>query len=327
MKNLPIYDLHCDLLCYLANEPGRSAYDKAVRCSIPQLKEGGVRFQVMPIFTETGRGSTTKGAAQLNIFNKLSTSYPEHFCLFNSQALEGERVQVMLAIENASSFSEEEEPYEHWIERLDSFRNKAGKIVYISLTWNTENRFGGGAHTAVGLKRDGKLLLDYLHGKRIAVDLSHASDPLAFDILNYTEAQNLAIPIMASHSNLRAVTDAPRNLPDEIACEIWCRKGIIGLNFVRYFLGAETPLSFVRQLEHVFKLGGERQLCFGADFFYDNDIPAQYRKSSDDLFFPEFSNAAAYPKVMQLWQKHLQVDEEVLQGIAYKNLSLFLTIL
>lgn len=324
MENLRIYDLHCDLLCYLANDPSRSAYDRAVRCSIPQLKEGGVHLQVMPIFTETERNSAVKGAAQLNIFKKLSTQYPEEFHSFNDKCFEEKGVQTLLAIENASSFSEEEEPFELCIKKLEFIRKTAGKIVYISLTWNTENRFGGGAHTSVGLKKEGKLLLDHLHGKQIAVDLSHASDPLAYDLLNYIDAKNLSIPVMASHSNFRAVTDALRNLPDELALEIWRRKGIVGLNFVRFFLGAETPLFFVKQLEHVFKLGGATQVCFGADFFYDHDMSPLYRKPADVLFFPEFADATAYPKVMHLWKKHLALDEGILQNIAYKNLESFL---
>jgi membrane dipeptidase len=312
VKHFPICDLHADLLCYLAHDSNRTFFDRAARCSIPQLKSGGVQTQILPIFVETAQGSVASGAAQAQIFQKI-----------RPVVAEAHGIGLWMAIENASSFSDENEPIQESLKRLEAFQTQAGKILYISLTWNTENRFGGGAHTQIGLKRDGKLLLEYLHQKKIAVDLSHASDPLAFDILNYLDVKNLEMSVLASHSNFRQVTDAPRNLPDELACEIWRRKGVIGLNFVRYFIGAETPLYFVKQLEHVLKLGGEKQICFGADFFYGDDVSPEYRKSPEELFFPDYQDATTYSRVISLWKENLQLDEEILEGIAYKNFKSF----
>ena len=111
--------------------------------------------------------------------------------------------------------------------------------MYVSFTWNMENRFGGGALTTVGLKDDGKRLLEVLATNRIAVDLSHASDRLAYDIFNYIDKHKLDMKVIASHSVMRAIHHAPRNLPDEIAKEIIKRKGIIGLNFIAKFIGPD----------------------------------------------------------------------------------------
>ena len=304
-----IYDLHSDLLCYLANDSSRTAYDRAVRCSIPQLIEGGVKFQALPIFTETAKGSSGRGYQQVLAYKRL--------------ALKEIGIDTLPAIENASSFSEEEESLEACLRRLEAFQHEIGKILYISLTWNTENRFGGGALTSKGLTSDGRRLIDYMNEKKIAIDLSHASDPLAFDILNYVEAHSLSLPILASHSNMREVTSVPRNLPDEIALEIWRRGGVVGLNFIRYFIGSETPLNFVKQLEHVFKLGGEKQVCFGADFFYEEDLSLSYRKPPDEVFFSDYGEASAYPRLIDLWQSHMGLSDEILEGIAHKNLESF----
>ena len=51
MKNprLPIFDLHCDLLSYLAHRPDPDAFTPDLGCSIPNLRRGNVRFQVMAI--------------------------------------------------------------------------------------------------------------------------------------------------------------------------------------------------------------------------------------------------------------------------------------
>jgi microsomal dipeptidase-like Zn-dependent dipeptidase len=192
------------------------------------------------------------------------------------------------------------------------------------MTWNEENRFGGGAHTHVGLKPDGKPLLDFLHQRKIAIDLSHASDPLADQILNYISKKNLDIPVIASHSNFRAVTEAPRNLPDTIAKEILHRKGIIGLNFVKSFVGSDASKDFVRHLEHGLKLGAKDQLCLGADFFYVGDIPPSQRKKPEDYFFSSIGDAGCYQTVIEFWKKSSLVSDSLIDQITHKNLQQFL---
>jgi microsomal dipeptidase-like Zn-dependent dipeptidase len=72
------------------------------------------------------------------------------------------------------------------------------------------------------------------------------------------------------------------------------------------------------------KLGGEKQICFGADFFHDEDLPLAFRKPPDVVFFPEYSDASSYPKLLDLWKMHLGINDEVLENIAYKNLKNFL---
>lgn len=321
MEKIKIFDLHADLLCYLANDSTRSPYNEEVLCSIPQLKAGNVHFQGLPIFTVTEGGSSLKGIKQSEVFKNLFTNYPHEFKAYQT---EGEGIEVCAAIENASSFSEEKEPFEESLKRLETIEQNVGKILYISLTWNSENRFGGGAHTSIGLKEDGEKLLEWMNRKNIAVDLSHTSDPLAYDILNRIEALGYTLPVLASHSNMRNITSVPRNLPDELAKEIWRRGGVIGINFVRYFVGSESPQYFAKQLEYMIKLGGEDQICFGADFFYDNDVPQLPTRSLDEIFFPEFTDASAYPRLLTLLQRELRLGDQVLKKIAYRNLEKFL---
>lgn len=320
----PIVDMHCDLLCYLANNPVRSALDLEVRCSLPQLRRGNVSVQTMAIFTETGKGSTRKGEDQISQFVNLPKLYPNDFQIIqknfspHSSHLTSP-IKIIMALENASGVFEEDEPLENGFKRILSMENKIGKIMYISLTWNLENRFGGGAYTSIGLKADGCQLLDFLHEKQIAVDLSHTSDPLAHDILNYIDKRKLNIPIVASHSNFRAISHVPRNLPDEIALEILRRKGIIGFVFYRDFIGCDES-HMIKQFEHLMKLGGEKEGCFGADFFFGGDLPPAFSKPFDQLFFSGYEDAStAYQGIMHLWEKHLGVSQQILDGVAHQN--------
>lgn len=325
-KNPFIADLHCDLLCYLQGNDKRTAYDEDIRCSISQMHEGNVKLQTMAVFTETSPGSSQSGSKQIQIFKQLPKLYSDEFEIANKslKTPSSQKIGIMLAIENGSSLVEESEDLEAAFEKLSSMEEDLQCVVYISLTWNTENRFGGGAHSNKGLKIDGKRMLEFLHKKNIAIDLSHTSDKLAFDILNYIDQHSLDLPVIASHSNFRAVTNVSRNLPDELAKEIITRKGVIGLNFVREFIGASDLINFSKHLEHMLKLGGEKHLCFGADFYFSGDLPPQYFKPKEMQFFPGFDSSASYAKVMELWKDQLKLTDSLLKDIAHQNYLDFL---
>lgn len=306
---MQIADFHCDLLSFLAEDKSRTAHDPASRASIPLLKAGGVNLQTLAIFTKTGEASVREGGKQAEVFFELSKKYP----VFGSE------IKTIVSIENASGFCDEKEPLQKGLERLEGWFEKAGRIAYISLTWNDENRFGGGNATTVGSKKEGLELLKWMSGKKIAIDLSHTSDRLAEDILKAIESLDV-IPI-ASHSNFRKVSDHPRNLPDHLAKEIGARGGLIGLNFVRVFLGSRGPEDFIRQVEHADKLGLLDHFCLGADFFADHVLPPELHYLMP-MFNPGFDNASCYPKLIALLEKHL--PHAIVEKISYKNLTEFL---
>jgi len=315
-----IADLHCDLLAYLAEDSARTASCPDSRCSLPQLHQGNVHFQTMAVYTETGARSVELCQKQFEIFANLPELYPKQFTHLKERKvlLDPETVTIAAAIENASGLCLEEEPLDLCFSRFDQYL--AHQILYISLTWNTENRFGGGNESTMGLKRDGELLLEYLSGKNIAIDLSHTSDFLAHDILEYIDKKNLDLTPIASHSNFRAVTDQKRNLPDVLAKEIFRRGGVIGLNFVRLFIGMTHSKDFIKHMMHAKELGGLEQYCFGADFFYAND----YSNTLNHLlpfYFPKFQDASCYPELLAFLG--LSFSKEELLGVAHKNIINF----
>lgn len=177
----PIIDLHCDAPLFFAMDPKRTPFDPLSRCSIDQLQAGNVKLQTMVIFSETKKHSVLLGTKAWEAFLNLPKKYPQYFSFFNGEFTD--KIALIGAIENASAICSEDEPLPQGIHRLDSMLKQA-PFFYISLTWNEENRFGGGAETTVGLKKDGISLLDHLSGKGLAIDLSHTSDKLAEDILN-----------------------------------------------------------------------------------------------------------------------------------------------
>jgi len=304
-----VADFHCDLLSYLSNDPKRGVRDAESQASVEALTQGCVAIQTFPIYTETAPSSVESGTRQFEIFGNLSVLDPDFF---------GPRLRYKLAIENGSGFCSEQESIEEGLHRLESWWKKT-PIQYISLTWNEENRFGGGADTKIGLKEDGKRLLKWMSGKKIAVDLSHASDLLAEEILK--ETQMLDVLPIASHSNFREVCNHRRNLPDHLAKEIAHRKGLIGLNMVRHFLGKEGPHVLLAHIHHAHKLGVENSLCLGADFFGEIDTSKE-KSHLRPFFFEGFSSSACYPKIRNLLLAAF--SEEFIDNFMYYRLNHFL---
>ncbi|MBT2619601.1 MULTISPECIES: dipeptidase [Chryseobacterium] len=308
-------DLHCDLLYYLL-DPKSDIHDKQLGCSLPYLKEGNVKLQVMAIYSATGKNSITEGIRQSEVFADLLNT--DDFFLFNTQnysnSENSNRVGVLASIENASSFCEEDSSLEEGFKNLETIINNTQKVLYIGITHHSENRFGGGNNSEAGLKEDGKILIDYIADKKIAIDLAHTSDQLAYDILNYTDQKNYKISILASHSNYRSVYKNNRNLPDELVNEVIKRKGLIGLNFIKDYIDHHHPERLYEHIQYALSLGAEDCIAYGGDFFFDKEHPD---KSRYPFFFDEFQDATTYNSI----NKKLSEDFSpgLMEKISHKN--------
>ncbi|WP_296702792.1 membrane dipeptidase, partial [Algoriphagus sp.] len=271
------------------------------------------------IYTDVNPQSMKLASKQADIFqnllekNPLDLSFagPEFLSNWKSQ----NNVGIIASVENAAGLGNETASLEEIKTQFDSILEKTKKLAYISLTHHTENRFGGGNYTdGIGLKEDGKRLLDYMSGKKIPVDLSHTSDLLAEGIFNHIDSEKLDIPIIASHSNFREIWNHRRNLTDEFAKETIYRGGIIGVNFLRAFLDNDVPERLFDHLLHGFHIGGKKAMCFGADFFYTKDFGDPSRIP---FYFPLAENSSKYPSLLDHLENEL--NEQELTNLAYKN--------
>ncbi len=318
---LPIIDLHCDLLTYLLMNRAARPDDKAFGASFNYLKEGAVGMQVMAIYTGVEPESSKKGLEQSIIYNRMLKEYSSDVYQASEDFSAGkEGIGTVASLESASGICNEEEPLDNAFKNLETILKNVGRLFYISFTHHLENRFGGGNYAEAGLKPDGEALLDYMHNTQIAIDLSHTSDALAHDILDYTYKKGLNVPVIASHSNFREIWDHPRNLTRENAQEIINRGGLIGVNFLRAFLNDEEPEALLDHIKYGFELkGGDKAMAFGADFFYTGDFPNPER---DPYYFPQHENATKYHSILANLKDALSFEE--LAGLAYKNVERFI---
>lgn len=318
----PVIDLHCDLLSYLTQPNSNINKKEDIGCAIPYLKEGNVKLQIMAIFAPTEEKSHEFGLKQSEIFQQLNKENNQLY-RFEKQHLENfgtsENIGMLASVESGSAFCDERMSLKDGFKNLEKIIENVGKLLYISFTHHAENRFGGGNFATAGLKNDGKALVDYLHEKNIAIDFSHTSDALAYDLLNYISKENIKVPIIASHSNYRPIFDHPRNLPDDVAKEIIHQNGLIGLNFVRAFVNPEKVEALEEHVAHGISLGAENAICFGADYFYTKSHPD---KSRLPFYFKEHENAARYPQINTTFEN--QFGKQQTNKISSENALTFI---
>lgn len=316
----PVFDLHCDLLGFLALDPNAKPEDThRIGCATPFLFEGNVRLQILALFALTEKNSTTVGLKQTAIYQELCAG-PDYKHLAGVSKLEEslakpmQQVLTLPAIENASNFAEEDEEIQDSLNRLDHIIQQIGNPLYITITHHLENRFGGGNSTEIGLKEDGRRLLDHLNGKGIAIDMSHTSDWLAEDILKYIDAGKLDLKIIASHSNFRTVWEQKRNLPDWLVQEIIQRKGLIGVNFVRDFIDPDNPNRLQEHIQYAFEQGAQDCIAFGGDFFPPDMLPPEHQHRAP-FFHPAHENASKYASILA----DTPITQEQSEALAFKN--------
>ncbi len=85
-----------------------------------------------------------------------------------------------------------------------------------------------------GLTAFGKDVVREMNRLGMIVDISHISDKTFADVLEVSEA-----PVFASHSNCRAICDAPRNMTDDMIRALAAKGGVIQINFHVGFLSQE----------------------------------------------------------------------------------------
>ena len=107
-----------------------------------------------------------------------------------------------------------------------------------SLGWNEKNPLTGSNVTGGGLTDLGREYVREAQRLGMRIDVSHISDEGFWDILKITEA-----PILATHSNSRAVHNHSRNLTDDMFRAIRETGGVAGYNACRDFTGENPNLD------------------------------------------------------------------------------------
>ena len=131
-----------------------------------------------------------------------------------------------------------------------------------SLGWNEKNPLTGSNVTGGGLTDLGREYVKEVQKLGMRIDVSHISDEGFWDIMKITEA-----PILATHSNSRAVHNHSRNLTDDMFRAIRETGGVAGYNTCRDFTGENPDLDTVcDHILHFMELDPEgKHIALGGD--------------------------------------------------------------
>lgn len=246
-----IVDTHCDTLCHVLDD-NRSLKNNDCHVDIGRMSEYRSYTQVFACFIDpVYKSCAAKRTLDLiDTFHKSTEHLPHN-------------VKAVLSIEGGEG-----------IYSLSALRNyyRLG-VRMAALTWNHSNHIASGTleiDETKGLTEFGKSVVKEMNRLGMLVDVSHLNDKSFYDIADYTDG-----PIVASHSNSRAVCSSrkvcpvERNLTDDQFEIIKQSGGCVGINFCPAFLnesGKANIDDIIRHIDHFMELGGEDNIGIGADF-------------------------------------------------------------
>ena len=243
--NLPVFDLHCDTALSLMGEhmdEAGSLLKNDKHIDLTRAKELKGYCQCFACFT-TPYMEEEKHVSPIVVFEReiatiqreldknkklMRLAYgPEEI----EENYENGLMSAVLTIEGTAGFGYDPE-------LLPDLQAIGFRIS--SLGWNESNPLAGSHVTGEGLSDQGRAYVKNCQKLGILVDVSHLSDAGFWDIMKITEA-----PIVATHSNARAVCAHSRNLTDDMFKAIVETGGVAGINQYAAFLGENPTLDTV----------------------------------------------------------------------------------
>ncbi|HSV57133.1 MAG TPA: dipeptidase [Magnetospirillaceae bacterium] len=275
-----VVDGHCDSALDLVGlgvdgrkiEP-RDLAERGTRgfADVPRLIEGGVTAQFFALFTHDAHvGEAPARTADMldameALFDRTDSIRPALCARDVQEAKAGNHLAAFLAIEGGEALGGS-------LEALRGFYQRGVRLL--GLTWNRRNALGRGAAAdgSGGLTDFGREVVAEMERLGMIVDASHLSDEALSDLLAAARR-----PVVASHSNSRAVRNHRRNLSDAQAEGIAATGGLVAVTFAGGFVDEDPGrVGLPRLMDHVDRLVsavGAEHVGLGSDFdgFQDKD--------------------------------------------------------
>jgi membrane dipeptidase len=207
---------------------------------LARLKKGGVGAVFFAAYVSgnyvKGNRSAHRALAEIDVVrHAIVEKYPHDFMLATTaadieQAHREGKIAALIGIEGGHAIEDD----------LGLLRDYyALGVRYMTLTHTNTNDWAdssGDINDAKvkhhgGLTPFGKEVVLEMNRLGMMVDISHVADDTFWDALNTSKA-----PIIASHSDCRALANAPRNLTDQMIVALARKGGIVDINFNCGFL-------------------------------------------------------------------------------------------
>jgi membrane dipeptidase len=208
------------------------------RTNIERMKKGGMTAEffslyVKPWYVEHG-GAARRTLDMIDSVYRAVERHPRDLMFATSvadirRAKRQGKIAALMGIEGGHAIEDS-------LPTLREFYRLG--VRYMTLTWNNTNNWadaGRGEKKHHGLSDFGKEVVREMNRLGMLVDVSHVSDETMSDALDVSKA-----PIIASHSSARALSDVPRNIPDDLLKRIAKNGGVVQVNFYSVFVDTKT---------------------------------------------------------------------------------------
>ena len=264
-------DTHNDLLmAVVARAPERWGPFFAERW-LPQLRDGGVGVQVLPVFVdnrEYQEAALRTTLRTVECAHRIAAYCPDDVALCRDgaeldAALASGRIALVLALEAAPGVDRDVELLSTLF-RLDV---RAASLVHYGRTALAD---GSGEDEAASgrLTRAGVAALAEMERLGMLFDVSHLGASGVAHVLELATR-----PVLATHSSARALCDHHRNLTDDQLRGVAATGGVICANFYPPFLATDpataTLDTLADHIAHIAAVAGVDHVGLGPDFMTD----------------------------------------------------------
>ncbi len=243
--NFPVFDFHCDTALALLGEDMNSPGELRKNTHHIDLERAGKLpgyAQCFACFTTPMMEEWNHISPILAFERELSTIqrevYNNHKLIdiaYSASDIEANReagkMSAILTLEGTAGIGFN-------AELLSDLFDIGFRVV--SLGWNEKNPLTGSHITGGGLTDQGREFVREAQRVGMLVDVSHISDEGFWDIMKITNA-----PIIATHSNSRAVCNNIRNLTDDMFRAICETGGVAGYNACDEFTGENPTIDTI----------------------------------------------------------------------------------
>ncbi|GLW96534.1 dipeptidase [Microtetraspora sp. NBRC 16547] len=262
-----VADTHNDLLMAVSARPPRQWASFFQRQWLPQLVEGGVDVQVLPVFIDDEfrpEGSLRQTLRMIECAHVIAEGNPEAVRLCRSgdeidEALALGRIALVLAMESMPGIDDS-------VELIPTIHRLGVRVASIA-HWGRTPLADGSGEDATGSRLTGAGVEAVQEMERLGMifDVSHLGATGVEHVLEIATR-----PVMATHSSARALRDHHRNLTDEQLRGVAATGGVICVNFLAAFLTEDarsaTMDHLVDHIEHIANVAGIDHVGLGPDF-------------------------------------------------------------
>lgn len=259
------FDAHCDIWTDVTHHYLDDEHDIFRKYHYERLKKGEIEGGIFVIWNDPPYDKDPLKRTR-QMMDAITQEEPEcadilkvcRSCKDMTEAKEAGKMYAFIGLEGLKSIGED-------IDMIDEFYKFGAR--HASLTWNEENPLATGArgNPERGLTDLGRKAVRKIQELGMILDMSHINDKSFWDVMDVASG-----PVVATHSNCRALCDQARNLTDEQLKALADTGGIVGLNsfneFVHPVESEQTVDNLVRHLIRMAEIMGTDHVGFGFDF-------------------------------------------------------------